>query len=179
MDQFSYYMIRIRHTAAEPQTESLAGIVERLGAGEKQKFADGAELLRLLAGWSEGLSNMRPLGGGGKAQNRCQTHMRDRLMIRPTFTAILGTLTAVTVTACSETPLPTEVRAPVPVTGAPSLSTVGTAPAIGGNAVAWQDFTYGTTANAPEIAVHELGTTNKGGTSGVTKGRPISQYFIK
>ncbi len=66
MDQFSYYMIRIRHTAAETQTESLAGIVERLGAGEKQSFADAAELLRLLSGWTEGLPNMRYVTGGGK-----------------------------------------------------------------------------------------------------------------
>jgi hypothetical protein len=35
------------------------------------------------------------------------------------------------------------------------------APAIGGNTVAWQDFAYGTAANAPEIAVNELGTATR------------------
>ncbi len=66
MDQFKYYMIRIRHSPAEPQPEPLAGVVERLGLGEKQSFADGEELLRLLRGWTEGLPNMRPAAGRGK-----------------------------------------------------------------------------------------------------------------
>jgi hypothetical protein len=66
MDQFSYYMIRIRHSSAEDRRDPLAGVVERLGAGEKQNFADGAELLRLLSGWAEGLPNMRPVSEGGK-----------------------------------------------------------------------------------------------------------------
>ena len=66
MDQFSYYMIRIRHSPAEDRPEPLAGVVERLGAGEKQNFADGAELLRLLSGWSEGLPNMRTFTERGK-----------------------------------------------------------------------------------------------------------------
>jgi hypothetical protein len=66
MDQFSYYMIRIRHSAAEDRPDPLAGVVERLGSGEKQNFAAGEELLRLLSGWTEGLPNMRPVSGGGK-----------------------------------------------------------------------------------------------------------------
>jgi hypothetical protein len=68
MDQYSYYMIRIRHSSApEPRQEALTGIVERLGSGEKQNFADGEELLRLLTEWTDGLTNMRPVSGGGKA----------------------------------------------------------------------------------------------------------------
>jgi hypothetical protein len=70
MDEFSYYMVRIRHSPAEDRAEdraeALAGVVERLGSGEKQKFADGGELLRLLTGWTEGLPNMRSVAGGGK-----------------------------------------------------------------------------------------------------------------
>ena len=59
MDQFSYYMIRIRHSPAQSQSESLlAGVVERLGVGEKRIFADDAELLRLLRAWSEWPTNM-------------------------------------------------------------------------------------------------------------------------
>ena len=75
MDEFSYYMVRIRHSPAEDRPEDpLAGVVERLGSGEKQKFADGGELLRLLTGWTEGLPNMRPVAGGGKPRPDGQMH---------------------------------------------------------------------------------------------------------
>ena len=67
MDQFSYYMIRIRHSPADDRPEPLVGVVERLGTGEKQNFADGEALLQLLSGWTEGPPNMRPVSGGGKA----------------------------------------------------------------------------------------------------------------
>ena len=71
MDQFSYYMIRVRHSPTqEPmkdRPEPLTGIVERLGFGEKQGFADGDELLRLLSRWNDKLPNMGPVAGGGKA----------------------------------------------------------------------------------------------------------------
>ena len=68
MDEFSYYMVRIRHSPPDDRPEdTLAGVVERLGLGEKRSFADGEELLRLLSGWTEGLPNMRPVSGGGKA----------------------------------------------------------------------------------------------------------------
>ena len=66
MDQFSYYMIRIRYSPSEDRPDPLAGVVERLGSGEKQSFAGGHELLRLLNGWIEGLPNMRTLGERGK-----------------------------------------------------------------------------------------------------------------
>ena len=66
MEQFSYYMVRVRHSSTENPPESLAGVVERLGSGEKQRFADGEELLRLLSGWIEGLHNMRPAAERGK-----------------------------------------------------------------------------------------------------------------
>jgi hypothetical protein len=59
MDRFSYYMIRIRHsTAAERSEPLLAGVVERLGVGEKRSFTDGEELLRLLGGWMQRIPNM-------------------------------------------------------------------------------------------------------------------------
>ncbi len=80
MDEFSYYMIRVQHVQCspgdqhsdagrqlEPLVAPLAGVVERLNSGEKRSFADGAELLRLLNGWREGLNNMRLGSGGGKA----------------------------------------------------------------------------------------------------------------
>jgi len=69
MDQFSYYMIRLRRhsPSAEARAEPLAGVVERLGSGEKRGFTDGEELLRLLTDWTERLPNMRPVRGTGKA----------------------------------------------------------------------------------------------------------------
>jgi hypothetical protein len=68
MDEFRYYMVRISRPPAETQLElPLTGIVERLGFGEKQSFADGAELLRLLNGWLDRPGNMRPETTGGKA----------------------------------------------------------------------------------------------------------------
>lgn len=68
MEQFGYYMIRIRHSPTGSRSGPLlSGIVERLGAGEKQSFAGGEELLRLLSGWTEGLTNMRQSTSPDKA----------------------------------------------------------------------------------------------------------------
>jgi hypothetical protein len=66
MDQFSYYMIRIRHSATEDRPEPLVGVVERLGSGEKQGLGDGDALLLLLSGWTYGLPNMRTVNRGGE-----------------------------------------------------------------------------------------------------------------
>ncbi len=76
MEQYSYFMIRVEHVRQSPadrhsptdhHLEPLAGVVERLISGEKQSFADGEELLRLLSRWSDGLNNMRSSTRGGKA----------------------------------------------------------------------------------------------------------------
>ena len=68
MDQFSYYMIRIRHSPAEDRPASLlAGVVERLGAGEKRTFTDGEELLRLLGGWNRDLPDIGTVPETGSA----------------------------------------------------------------------------------------------------------------
>ena len=72
MDQFSYYMIRIRH-AVEDRTDALAGVVERLGSGQKQSFAGGEELLRLLGRWIDGHANMPPVIRGGKTSGDDRT----------------------------------------------------------------------------------------------------------
>ena len=72
MDRFSYYMIRIRH-AVEDRTDALAGVVERLGSGQKQDFAGGEELLRLLGRWIDGRPNMPPVIGGGKTSGDGRT----------------------------------------------------------------------------------------------------------
>lgn len=58
LDEFTYYMVRIRHSPADDR-DLLAGIIERLGSGEKQGFAGADELIRLLNAWTEGAPNMR------------------------------------------------------------------------------------------------------------------------
>ena len=68
MEQYHYYMIRIQRAPAQSQPEPpLAGVVERLGSGEKQSFGDGTELLRMLNDWTDSAPNMRPDATGGKA----------------------------------------------------------------------------------------------------------------
>jgi hypothetical protein len=68
MEQFSYYMIRIRHDSpGDHPAEQLAGVVERLATGEKRSFADCDELLRLLSAGTNGPPNMSAVTGGGKA----------------------------------------------------------------------------------------------------------------
>ena len=47
---FSYFLVRLRGTARGPDV-GLAGMVERLGTGEKRSFASADELLALVAGW--------------------------------------------------------------------------------------------------------------------------------
>lgn len=47
---FSYFMIRLHHEASESAGD-VAGIVERLGTGEKRTFANGRELVALVSGW--------------------------------------------------------------------------------------------------------------------------------
>jgi hypothetical protein len=50
-------------SATEP---TLAGIVERIGSGEKRNFTDAAELFRHMAHWSDGAPNM---SGGPDVSN--------------------------------------------------------------------------------------------------------------
>jgi len=46
--RFAYFMVRLQRPAAG----GLAGMVERLGTGEKRAFASAAELSQLLDLWS-------------------------------------------------------------------------------------------------------------------------------
>ena len=49
---FSYFMIRVHHEAGEGAGRAeVAGVVERLGTGEKRAFASGQELVDLVGGW--------------------------------------------------------------------------------------------------------------------------------
>ena len=53
-ERFAYFMVRVqRSAAAAGETDGpIAGLVERLGTGEKERFASGEELLRLVDQWS-------------------------------------------------------------------------------------------------------------------------------
>ncbi|HEV2146436.1 MAG TPA: hypothetical protein VGR37_03380 [Longimicrobiaceae bacterium] len=53
VEQYSYFMLRIRRTASERPGEppELEGLVEHLGTGEKRPFLSGEELLLLVGNW--------------------------------------------------------------------------------------------------------------------------------
>jgi hypothetical protein len=59
MNAYAYFMIRVRRNGQDAPPAAIAGIIERLGSGEKQEFDGGDELLRLVAGWSDGSPNLR------------------------------------------------------------------------------------------------------------------------
>lgn len=54
---YDYFMIRSRRRTAGDST--LSGLVEHLATGEKRRFDDGSELLRLLSNWPETTGNMK------------------------------------------------------------------------------------------------------------------------
>ncbi|HEY8257881.1 MAG TPA: hypothetical protein VIG08_09510 [Gemmatimonadales bacterium] len=65
MPLFDYYMVRVTRTEEPAQ---LAGLIERLGTGEKRSFSSGEQLLGLVAGWAGPESNLQvPLGSGNPA----------------------------------------------------------------------------------------------------------------
>ncbi len=50
MGEFAYFMIRVRRDPGEGLLAAISGVLEHLGTGEKQSFASGEELLRLVSG---------------------------------------------------------------------------------------------------------------------------------
>ena len=53
MDEFAYFMIRIRRKAGKGSDGNpISGVIERLGSGEKCAFDDATELVRLVNTWS-------------------------------------------------------------------------------------------------------------------------------
>jgi hypothetical protein len=53
VDEFAYFMIRVRRKAGKgAQGSPLAGVIERLGSGQKCAFEDATELIRLVNTWS-------------------------------------------------------------------------------------------------------------------------------
>jgi hypothetical protein len=47
-ERFEYFMVRLTRTATEP--DRVAGLVERLGSGQKRSFDTGEQLVRLVGG---------------------------------------------------------------------------------------------------------------------------------
>ena len=59
-DGFDYFVIRVSRSAAHP--ERVAGLVERLGSGEKRVFETAEHLAALVSEWTVGSG-----AGGGPA----------------------------------------------------------------------------------------------------------------
>jgi hypothetical protein len=47
-ERFEYFMVRLTRSASEP--DRVAGLVERLGSGQKRSFDTGEQLVRLVGG---------------------------------------------------------------------------------------------------------------------------------
>jgi hypothetical protein len=62
---FDYFMVRVTRTEDATQ---LAGLIERLGTGEKRNFTTGQQLIGLVAEWSSSDSKVQvPMGTGNPA----------------------------------------------------------------------------------------------------------------
>lgn len=68
MDEFQYFMVRVRHESTAAATrDTLKGIVEQLGSGEKRAFTCPPELVELLTSWPDGSANITPGSSTGNA----------------------------------------------------------------------------------------------------------------
>jgi hypothetical protein len=71
-ERFEYFMIRL--TRSEKDPDRIAGLVERLGTGEKRSFETGDQLVRTVGGWS-GLSlNLQSATGVSNASQSESTN---------------------------------------------------------------------------------------------------------
>lgn len=60
-ERFEYFMVRLTRSAHAP--DRLAGLIERLGFGEKRSFDTGEQLLRLVSGGFADDAKMQPVSG--------------------------------------------------------------------------------------------------------------------
>ena len=61
MLEFRYFMLRLR-VGPEPATTSahiVAGVVERLGSGERRDFSSAEELMRVMSTWTDDAPNVQ------------------------------------------------------------------------------------------------------------------------
>ena len=61
-ERFEYFMIRVTRSYKDP--ERVAGLVERLGSGEKRSFETGDQLLQMVGGWFAFDLKLQPSTGG-------------------------------------------------------------------------------------------------------------------
>jgi hypothetical protein len=57
-ERFDYFMVRLSRSDRVPNR--VAGLVERLGSGEKRSFETGEQLVRLVGGWATPDLKMQP-----------------------------------------------------------------------------------------------------------------------
>ncbi len=60
-ERFEYFMVRLTRSAQAP--DRVAGLIERLGFGEKRSFDTGEQLLRLIIGGFADDAKMQPVSG--------------------------------------------------------------------------------------------------------------------
>jgi hypothetical protein len=60
-ERFEYFMVRITRSSREPSR--VAGLIERLGSGEKRSFDTGDQLVQLVGGGFAPEFNMQPAEG--------------------------------------------------------------------------------------------------------------------
>jgi hypothetical protein len=60
-ERFEYFMVRLTRSDKDP--ERVAGLVERIGSGEKRSFETGDQLLRMVGGWFAFNLNLQPSTG--------------------------------------------------------------------------------------------------------------------
>jgi hypothetical protein len=53
VERFAYFMIRVRRGSLDSAEGTLTGLVEQLATGEKESFASGEELIRIVRRWPE------------------------------------------------------------------------------------------------------------------------------
>ncbi len=74
-ERFEYFMVRLTRSARTP--DRLAGLIERLGFGEKRNFDTGEQLLRLVSGGFADDAKMLPVAGHRNASESTGPALED------------------------------------------------------------------------------------------------------
>ena len=64
-ERFEYFMVRLTRSPHDP--DRMAGLIERLGSGQKRSFDTGEQLVRLVGGGFAVELNMQPTNGDRNA----------------------------------------------------------------------------------------------------------------
>jgi hypothetical protein len=74
-ERFEYFMVRLTRSAHAP--DRLAGLIERLGFGEKRSFDTGEQLLKLVSGGFADEAKMQPVPGPRNAPAPTSPSQKD------------------------------------------------------------------------------------------------------